>query len=241
MDNSRNSNNILARGARAVARRWKVAVPAVTVGLLGVAWLAFGYFGVHTAFIDDTVEEALPTFETPAVEAAMPDDAVVVIDDQPAPSNDTDTADTADAQPGDAEVAQAVDDSTPTADDAVVAEPAEADQAAPGEIVTEYAGQFSGTSRYDVSGEAIVLGNGTDQRFLRFENFESNNGPDLNVYLVNPDDPSDFIDLGDLKGNVGDQNYEIPAGIDLERYSQVSIWCVRFSVGFGSADLTPVA
>jgi len=105
------------------------------------------------------------------------------------------------------------------------------------EIVTEASGQFTGTSRYDVSGDAIVLGNGTGQRFLRFEQFESNNGPDLNVYLVNPNDPNDFIDLGDLKGNVGEQNYEIPENVDLDLYSQVSIWCVRFGVGFGTADL----
>ena len=69
------------------------------------------------------------------------------------------------------------------------------------------------------------------------QNFESSNGPDLNVYLFNPDDSSDFIDLGDLKGNIGDQNYEIPEEIDLERYSDVWIWCVRFGTGFGSADL----
>ncbi len=86
-----------------------------------------------------------------------------------------------------------------------------------------------------------MLGNGTGQRFLRFENFDSSNGPDLNVYLVNPDDPDDFIDLGDLSGNIGNQNYEIPADVDLDRYSQVSIWCVRFSVGFGTADLMPTA
>mgnify|MGYP001797506524 CR=1 FL=1 len=89
-----------------------------------------------------------------------------------------------------------------------------------------------------MSGDAIVLGNGTGQRFLRFENFESSNGPDLNVYLFNPNDPSDFVDLGDLKGNIGEQNYEIPEDVDLSIYSEVSIWCVRFGVGFGSANLT---
>ena len=57
------------------------------------------------------------------------------------------------------------------------------------------------------------------------------------MYLLNPNDSSDFIDLGDLTGNIGEQNYEIPAGVDLARYSEVSIWCVRFGAGFGSADL----
>ena len=105
------------------------------------------------------------------------------------------------------------------------------------QIVTQASGSFAGTNDYDVSGEAVVLGNGTGQRFLRFEAFESDNGPDLNVYLLNPNDPNDFIDLGDLKGNVGDQNYELGADLDLARYSEVSIWCVRFGAGFGSADL----
>ena len=48
----------------------------------------------------------------------------------------------------------------------------------------------------------------------------------------------DFIDLGDLKGNIGSQNYEIPVGIDLDRYSTVVIWCVRFGVAFGAAELS---
>ena len=50
----------------------------------------------------------------------------------------------------------------------------------------------------------------------------------------------DFIDLGDLKGNIGAQNYVIPDGIDLDRYSTVSVWCVRFRVVFGTAELVPM-
>lgn len=49
----------------------------------------------------------------------------------------------------------------------------------------------------------------------------------------------DFVDLGDLKGNIGDQNYEIPAGVDLAVYDTVLIWCVRFSSPFGEATITP--
>ena len=47
----------------------------------------------------------------------------------------------------------------------------------------------------------------------------------------------DFIDLGDLQGNVGDQNYEIPNDVDLTWYSTVVIWCVRFDSAFGAAAL----
>jgi len=109
------------------------------------------------------------------------------------------------------------------------------------EIVTEYRGVFEGDA-HPTAGDAIVLGNGTGQRFLRFENFQTDNGPDLNVYLVNSSTGgvSDYIDLGDLKGNVGDQNYEIPAGVDLSLYDTVVIWCVRFGVGFGDARLMTV-
>jgi hypothetical protein len=108
------------------------------------------------------------------------------------------------------------------------------------EIVTEYQGVFEGDA-HPTAGNAVVLGNGTGQRFLRLEDFETDNGPDLNVYLVNSStgDVSDYVDLGDLKGNIGDQNYEIPADVDLDVYDEVVIWCVRFGVGFGDALLAP--
>jgi len=214
-------------------RNWKISLPAAGIVLAGLAWLAFGFFGIHTAFVDDEVAEALPEFATPAVsvdEAAV-DEAAVEPEtsavEQPAPDADP----VATGQSSET----VVDSTEPTATAPVSTEP---DVAAVPEIVVEASGAFSGTSSYDVSGEAVVLGNGTGQRFVRFEEFESSNGPDLNVYLFNPDDPNDFIDLGELKGNIGEQNYEIAPDVDLDRYSQVSIWCVRFGVGFGSADLT---
>ena len=46
-----------------------------------------------------------------------------------------------------------------------------------------------------------------------------------------------FIDLGSLKGNKGDQNYDLPADADLTKYKSVSIWCARFGVNFGAASL----
>ena len=87
---------------------------------------------------------------------------------------------------------------------------------------------------------AFELGDGSGQRFLRFEEFETDNGPDLNVYLVNSSAGgiNDFVDLGNLKGNIGDQNYEIPADTNLDVYDTVLIWCVRFSSPFGEATLS---
>ena len=206
------------------------------IGLVvaGLAWVAFGYFGVHTLFVDDVVSEAAPLFDaTP--DAAM-SEPVVSEPARPVPSPAPDA-------PTGSVPAAAAPTTTATTTSPAMPETATATDAttvpAP-EFVTEYAGTFVDESRYTTSGRAVVLGNGTEQRFLRFEEFATDNGPDLNVYLVNSStgDVSDYVDLGDLKGNIGDQNYEIPAGVDLDVYDQVVIWCVRFGVGFGSAALT---
>jgi hypothetical protein len=96
-------------------------------------------------------------------------------------------------------------------------------------------------------GQAVVLETAGGRRFLRFEGFETSNGPDLVVYLsakepAGTDDwhgyDQDFVDLGVLKGNVGSQNYEIPEGTDLDRYSTAVVWCRRFTVGFAAALLS---
>ena len=83
------------------------------------------------------------------------------------------------------------------------------------------------------------------KRLLRLSNFETSNGPDVHVYLLAAEVAKDnatvkeagFIDLGSLKGNKGDQNYEVPADADLNKYKSVSIWCARFGVNFGAASL----
>jgi hypothetical protein len=83
-----------------------------------------------------------------------------------------------------------------------------------------------------------------DKNYIQLSNFKTSNGPDVHLYLVNGSDSSQesvqkngYIDLGTLKGNVGDQNYELPANADLSKYRAVSIWCARFSVAFGGANL----
>ena len=83
-------------------------------------------------------------------------------------------------------------------------------------------------------------------RTLRFTEFETSNGPDVHVYLTTAEvekgndavHQAGFIDLGSMKGNKGDQNYDIPANVDLSRYKTVSVWCARFGVNFGIASLT---
>ena len=52
---------------------------------------------------------------------------------------------------------------------------------------------------------------------------------------------AEFVELGKLKGTEGDQNYEVPADLDLGKYRAVTIWCRRFSVNFATAPLTPAS
>jgi hypothetical protein len=83
--------------------------------------------------------------------------------------------------------------------------------------------------------KVIALDDGTS--VLRLENFKATNGPDLYVYLATDKSSSDIVNLGRLKGNIGNQNYPIPDGTDLTKYNTVLIWCKAFSVLFGSAQL----
>jgi hypothetical protein len=218
---------------RSFIRTHKIVVGAAAAAVLaGIAWLAFGFFGVHTLFIDDVVDEAGPVFDVApvAADAALgDDDSIASAASTSAPAVDP-AVDPASDRPTDT-VEPASDLATTTV---------APQQPAPPAIATEFVGTFRGDA-HPTAGIASVLGNGTGQRFLRLQDFETDNGPDLNVYLVNSStgDVSDFVDLGDLKGNIGDQNYEIPEGVDLSVYDQVVIWCVRFGVGFGDALLTP--
>lgn len=76
-----------------------------------------------------------------------------------------------------------------------------------------------------------------DANVLRLENLKVTNGPDLYVYLSTDKSASDIVNLGKLKANNGNQNYNIPPGTDLTKYDTVLIWCKAFSVLFGSAEL----
>ena len=95
------------------------------------------------------------------------------------------------------------------------------------------------------AGAATIHQLADGKRILRLTNFETSNGPDVHVYLVAAGDATDnetvtkagFIDLGSLKGNIGDQNYDVPADADLTKYRAATIWCRRFGVNFATAPL----
>jgi len=104
---------------------------------------------------------------------------------------------------------------------------------------------------HGTSGTAQIIELPDGSRVLRLENLDTSNGPDLKVWLTDApviDGPSGwlvfddgaYVDLGSLKGNKGNQNYPIPADVDLSSLTSVAIWCDRFSVSFGAAELAPV-
>jgi len=99
---------------------------------------------------------------------------------------------------------------------------------------------------HQTRGSARVLRLSDGRVVVRFEGFATSNGPVLVVWLSkNPahgeagafDD--DHVDLGPLKGNIGNQNYIVPGDVDSTAFSSVVVWCDRFDVPFGAADLNP--
>lgn len=97
---------------------------------------------------------------------------------------------------------------------------------------------------HQTTGRAVILELADGTRILRFEDLDTSNGPELRVYLSEIPAGGDihaygqrFVDLGALKGNIGNQNYAIPSRLDLSRFRSAVIWCRRFAVGFGVAPL----
>lgn len=175
---------------------WVVAVAAAVVAVVGFVLF---WFQPHKLFIDERVEEAIPT--------AVPEPSIET------GSNPEPAAGSPTSAPG----------------------PAEPVELARGEFVS---------LDHGTTGVARVLELADGRRIVRLEGLDTSNGPDLYVYLTtNPaggeeaafDD--DVVNLGRLKGNQGDQNYDLPPGTDLTRFATVVIWCDRFDSAFGAADL----
>ncbi|HEX9766596.1 MAG TPA: DM13 domain-containing protein [Nitriliruptorales bacterium] len=204
---------MLARRNRDVALAW------VGVGGVVLALVVAVVFQPQKLFIDDVVDDpdpfATPSLQAPTTPAASSTPTAAATEPDPVPSAsmlpDVTMSETMPDDPG------------PT----VLLRGTFVDRVHP----------TSGTARI------IELGDGS--RILRLEDFSTDNGPGLRVYLSSaPPDAGngafddDFVDLGALRGNIGNQNYDVPAGTDLHSYTTVVIWCDPFNVTFGVAGLT---
>ena len=89
---------------------------------------------------------------------------------------------------------------------------------------------------HSVAGKALLIEH-DGGRTLRFEDFETVNGPNLHIYLSTDLDANDFVDLGKIKATRGSVNYEIANSVDVDRYNKVLVWCVPFGVLFSYAEL----
>ena len=111
------------------------------------------------------------------------------------------------------------------------------------EVVALLTGEFEdGDPFHTGEGTATVYRLADGRHVVRFENFRVRNGPDLRVILtpIGREDvlADGYIELGELKGNVGNQNYFFPEGIDPGDYAAVIIYCWPFRVVFAEAVLT---
>ena len=95
------------------------------------------------------------------------------------------------------------------------------------------------------AGTVLVYRQPDGSQVVRFENLEVSNGPDLLVILSAAPllndraaySAAEYLSLGDLKGNKGNQNYVVPAEVNLGDYQTVAIWCRRFNYTFNAADI----
>ena len=123
-------------------------------------------------------------------------------------------------------------------------DPFQAAESTPRDPVVVSSGRFHAVA-HPGTGDAIVYRLGDGSYVLRLENLDIFNGPALYVYAVAAKDASDgetvldagFLNLGPLKGNKGNQTYELPAEFDPNKHRSISIWCQRFSVNFATAPL----
>ena len=219
----------------------------IILGAVVIAGLAIAWYLASPLFISRTVDEAFP-IELPTVEEMekMPEEELVELEQE-----------FMDSLPPEEEIAdlpveerqqfeeQAMQIST-VMPDKKMDEPMPTMIPEPTAVIPVLLsqGNFYGADDFHQgSGKALIYETGEGDYFLRLENFEVTNGPQLHVILGVDENPfshdtlGDYLDLGALKGNIGDQNYAIPAGADLDAYGSVVIYCVPFRAIFAIAPL----
>jgi hypothetical protein len=213
------------------------------VVLLAVA-LPVGWYVGSPLFIDQRVDEEFPVAAMPTG-TAVPAAAQVAVVPTATPTVAPTTAASAAA-------VSSVPPAVPTATATAPLPPAPTATAMPLPTATPTGPVVLGRGEFTVV-DAIHKGVGTatiyqlvdGRRILRLEGFSVTNGPDLFVYLSGHPEPrssgqlhetADF-ELARLKGNVGDQNYELPPDLDLEQFRSVVIYCKRFTTVFSTATL----
>lgn len=209
-----------------------LAFAMVLIALAVVAW-----FLLSPLFLSQSVDEAFP-FELPDMEAASamePAEVEAALNDAMAEIDEEFVAALPEA------TAEALE--TKIMELSAVMPDHEMEEEMPDDAdawVVSAEGTFQDADNFHRgSGTAKVYQLG-EERVLRLEDFNVTNGPDLHVLLVENieggrDEMGEYVDLGQLKGNMGNQNYEIPDGVDIEAFGGVMIYCMPFHVVFSTA------
>ena len=214
-----------------VAMLWFRVPAVVRVIVLLVPFAIVNWWLISPYFIDDTVDEEFST--SISAQSATPPAT-----DAPAPTEPTQENQAGTSSEPAAEEEPARQEPPATED------PTDEEPSPPSGPVLLGAGQFVGLAGHSGTGDAGIFQNPDGTLVLRFENFDIENGPDLEVYLVPGADQTSLaegsIPLGALKGNIGDQNYELPSGTDLTTGAYTAlVWCEAFSVEFVGATIAP--
>ena len=212
-----------------VAMLWFRVPAVVRVIVLLVPFAIVNWWLISPYFIDDTVDEEFST--SISAQSATPPAT-----DAPAPTEPTQENQAGTSSEPAAEEDPARQEPPATED------PTDEEPSPPSGPVLLGAGQFVGLAGHSGTGDAGIFQNPDGTLVLRFENFDIENGPDLEVYLVPGADQTSLaegsIPLGALKGNIGDQNYELPSGTDLTTGAYTAlVWCEAFSVEFVGATI----
>ena len=220
-------------------RRPAVIVPTAIVAVTALT-LALAAFQPWRLFIDVTVDEALPT---------------VAVEQTIEPSSDTSAQESAGdaSQNGSADSSAEEQSATESNADADSAADSSADASAEPSVqeTPERTVTAEGTfisHEHPTAGTARIITLEDGSRVLRLVGLDTDNGPDLKVWLAAAPvikgrdgwfvfDDDEYLSLGALKGNKGNQNYPIPNDADISDLTSVTSWCERFSVSFGAAEL----
>ena len=219
-------------------KRWNMwPFTAKLAGVLGIGAVIFAIWAYSPSLYNRQVSEPFPT----AAPAATDIPAATVA---PAPTSApaSTSAPAAIAEPAATDIPAATVAPAPTNAPAATAllAPTVAEPASPA-ILAKGSFVAGSTAGDQAEGTATIYTLADGKRVLRLENFRTSNGPDLVAALhtgANPEtDDGSYFTLEGIKGNQGDQNYELPADLDVSKYRSVVIWCRTFNIVFGYATL----
>jgi hypothetical protein len=192
---------------------------------LALAVFVIVWFEPQKLFIDERVDEDLAGFESAAAAVTTP-----------APTTSTVPPTTVAVPPQDADSTTTTSTTTSTTSTTTTA---------PAGPVVLHQSELQSPGKAG-SGDVFLVELEDGSRVIRFENLDVSNGPDLRV-ILSPSGLVDdrdayhldgFYDLGELRGNQGNQNYEVPDDVDLSEYSTVAIFCIRFNYTFNAATIS---